>query len=91
MIKQYTYKFRLYPTKEQEAFLLEQIGYNRFVYNFFLERVVNLYKVQSGEYQFGLYYCLCYFFIWRKINQGIFTNSLYQIAVLRIYNFSLFY
>ncbi|MCL4321573.1 MAG: RNA-guided endonuclease TnpB family protein [Deltaproteobacteria bacterium] len=42
--KQYTYKFRIYPNKEQISFLDEQIGYNRFVYNFFLERAVNLHK-----------------------------------------------
>ena len=44
MTKQYTYKFRLYPNKEQISFLDEQIGYNRFVYNFFLERSINLHK-----------------------------------------------
>jgi putative transposase len=44
MNKQYTYKFRIYPNKEQIAFLDEQIGYNRFVYNFFLERSINLHK-----------------------------------------------
>ena len=53
MIKQYTYKFRLYPTKEQEAFLSEQIGYNRFVYNFFLERAVNLYKVYGVKFSYN--------------------------------------
>ncbi|MCL4496710.1 MAG: transposase [Deltaproteobacteria bacterium] len=44
MIRQYTYKFRLYPNKEQMSFINEQLGYNRFVYNFFLERSINLYK-----------------------------------------------
>ena len=43
MIRQYTYKFRLYPTKEQQAFLSEQEGYIRFAYNFFLERSNHLY------------------------------------------------
>ena len=52
MVKHYTYKFRLYPTKEQQAFLSEQIGYNRFVYNFFLERAVNLYKVYSVKFSY---------------------------------------
>ena len=52
MIKQYTYKFRLYPTKKQQAFLLEQIGYNRFVYNFFLERAINLYKVHGVKFSY---------------------------------------
>ena len=44
MNKQYTYKFRIYPNKEQLSFLNEQIGCSRFVYNFFLERSINLYK-----------------------------------------------
>ncbi|MCL4428676.1 MAG: transposase [Deltaproteobacteria bacterium] len=44
MIKQYNYKFRIYPNKDQIAFLDEQIGYSRFVYNFFLERSINLHK-----------------------------------------------
>ncbi len=44
MIRQYTYKFRLYPNKEQMSFINEQLGYNRFVYNFFLERSINLHK-----------------------------------------------
>ena len=52
MIKQYTYKFRIYPTKEQQAFLSEQEGYNRFVYNFFLERAINLYKVHSVKFSY---------------------------------------
>ena len=43
MIKQYTYRFRLYPAKEQQSFLSEQEGYIRFVYNFFLGRSNHLY------------------------------------------------
>jgi putative transposase len=52
MIKQYTYKFRLYPNKEQQAFLSEQLGSCRFVYNFFLERAVNLYKVHGFKFSY---------------------------------------
>lgn len=52
MIKQYTYKFRLYPNKEQAAFLADQLGYGRFVYNFFLERAVNLYKVHGVKFSY---------------------------------------
>ena len=48
MIKQYTYKFGLYHNKEQAAFIAEQLGSCRFVYNFFLERAVNLYKVHGS-------------------------------------------
>ncbi len=33
----YVYRFRLYPTKEQEKFLNKQIGHCRFVYNKLLE------------------------------------------------------
>ena len=42
--KFYVYRFRLYPNAEQVAYLDEQMSYNRFVYNFFLERSINLYK-----------------------------------------------
>ena len=52
MTKQYTYKFRLYPNKEQAAFLADQLGYGRFVYNFFLERAVNLYKVHGVKFSY---------------------------------------
>ena len=52
MIKQYTYKFRLYPNKEQAAFLAEQLGSCRFVYNFFLERAVNLYKIHNINFNY---------------------------------------
>ena len=56
MIRQYTYKFRLYPNKEQMSFINEQLGYNRFVYNFFLERSESLYKnygVKDGYKQYS--------------------------------------
>jgi putative transposase len=52
MTKQYTYKFRIYPNKKQVFFLDEQIGYNRFVYNFFLERAVNLYKIHNIKFSY---------------------------------------
>ncbi len=42
--KFYTYRFRIYPNKEQIIYFNEQIGYHRFVYNFFLERTINLYE-----------------------------------------------
>ena len=50
MTKHYTYKFRIYPNKEQAAFLDEQLGYCRFVYNFFLERAVNLHEVHGIKF-----------------------------------------
>ena len=52
MTKNYTYKFRIYPNKEQIYFLDEQIGYNRFVYNFFLERSINLYKIHNIKFNY---------------------------------------
>ena len=52
MTKQYTYKFRLYPNKEQAVFLDAQFGSGRFVYNFFLERAVNLYKVHGVKFSY---------------------------------------
>ena len=52
MTKNYTYKFRIYPNKEQISFLDEQIGYNRFVYNFFLERAVNLFKIHNIKFNY---------------------------------------
>ena len=52
MTKQYTYKFRIYPNREQTAFLGGQIGYNRFVYNFFLERAINLYKIHNIKFNY---------------------------------------
>ena len=42
--KFYTYRFRIYPTTEQESFFQKQMDANRFVYNFFLERQTHLYN-----------------------------------------------
>lgn len=44
----YTYKFRLYPTKEQETKLTNHFGCVRFVYNHFLDRRVKFY-LQAKE------------------------------------------
>ena len=33
---QKAFKYRLYPTKEQEIFLSQQFGATRFIYNYFL-------------------------------------------------------
>ncbi len=52
MTKQYTYRFRLEPNKEQTAYLNKQFGYNRFVYNFFLERAINLYKIHNIKFNY---------------------------------------
>ena len=52
MIRQYTYKFRFYPNKEQASFLDAQFGQCRFIYNFFLERAVNLYKLHNIKFNY---------------------------------------
>ncbi|MHB1664950.1 MAG: RNA-guided endonuclease TnpB family protein [bacterium] len=52
MAKQYTYKFRIYPNAEQITFLNEQIGCNRFIYNFFLERTEHLHKTYGIKYNY---------------------------------------
>ena len=40
----YTYKFRLYPTKEQEVLLAKHFGVNRFLYNYFLANRIDTYQ-----------------------------------------------
>ncbi len=58
MERTYTYKFRLYPNKEQEIYLANIFGCCRLVYNYFLNKKKNQYKetktsdsynVQSGK------------------------------------------
>ena len=39
-----SYKFRIYPTKEQEAFIQKTFGCVRFVYNYFLALRIDKYK-----------------------------------------------
>ncbi len=54
----YTYKFRLYPSKEQESYLAKVFGCYRLVYNYFLDekkqqyeesKTSDSYNVQSGK------------------------------------------
>ncbi len=54
----YTYKFRLYPSKEQESYLAKVFGCCRLVYNYFLDekkqqyeesKTSDSYNVQSGK------------------------------------------
>ncbi len=42
------YKFRLYPTAEQQKFLLNQFGACRFVWNYFLDKRNKMY-VEKGK------------------------------------------
>ena len=44
-----TYKFRLYPTKEQEVLLAKHFGSVRFIYNWALEYSQQKYKT-DGKY-----------------------------------------
>ena len=37
MIKEYTYKYRIYPTLEQEIMFSKIFGCVRYVYNYFLD------------------------------------------------------
>jgi len=39
-----SFKFRLYPNKEQEILISKHLGSNRFVYNYFLNKRIELYK-----------------------------------------------
>ena len=43
-----SYKYRIYPTKEQETFLLKHFGSVRFVYNYFLAQRIQQYQ-QIGK------------------------------------------
>ena len=43
-----SYKYRIYPTKEQEVFLLKHFGSVRFVYNYFLNQRKEQYQ-QTGK------------------------------------------
>ena len=50
MIK--TYKFKLYPNKEQENILKQFIGTSRFIYNHYLYEKTRLYKEQNKTFEF---------------------------------------
>ena len=41
---EYSYKFRLYPTGEQENLIHRTFGCTRFVYNYFLDKRIQAYK-----------------------------------------------
>lgn len=41
---EYSYKFRLYPTREQENLIQRTFGCTRFVYNYFLDKRIQAYK-----------------------------------------------
>lgn len=55
MLVNKAYKFRIYPTKEQEVFIAKTIGCSRFVFNHFLAQWNETYK-ETGK---GLSYGVC--------------------------------
>lgn len=44
---EYSYKFRLYPNKEQENLIQRTFGCTRFVYNYFLEKRIDAYMADK--------------------------------------------
>ena len=44
---EYAYKFRLYPNKEQETMIHRNFGCTRFVYNYYLDMRIKLYKEEQ--------------------------------------------
>lgn len=55
MLVNKAYKFRIYPSKEQEVFIVKTIGCSRFVFNHFLAKWNETYK-ETGK---GLSYGVC--------------------------------
>ena len=53
MLKHKAYKFRIYPTKEQEFLIAKTIGCSRFVFNYFLSRWNEAYKMTGKGLSFG--------------------------------------
>ncbi|WML35884.1 IS200/IS605 family element RNA-guided endonuclease TnpB [Clostridium sp. OS1-26] len=48
-----TFKFRLAPTKEQEIMLSKAFGSCRFVYNYYLDKKIKLYKSEGKSMSYG--------------------------------------
>jgi putative transposase len=51
----YVYRFRLYPTKEQEKFLKQEAGNIRFVYNYFLALAKEKYRKEKAKWNYYEY------------------------------------
>ena len=51
----YVYRFRLYPTKEQEKFLKQEAGNIRFVYNYFLALAKEKYEKEKIKWNYYEY------------------------------------
>jgi putative transposase len=52
----YTYKFRLYPTQEQQVKLAKHFGCCRYVYNYFLKERIKFYEENKDKEKKGLTY-----------------------------------
>ncbi|GAB6073241.1 IS200/IS605 family element RNA-guided endonuclease TnpB [Venenivibrio stagnispumantis] len=55
MKTEYTYRFRIFPNKEQEDFLNIQFGHCRFVYNHFLALSKKEYEGKGIKWKYSLY------------------------------------
>ncbi|WP_354020930.1 helix-turn-helix domain-containing protein [Exiguobacterium sp. PvP048] len=53
MLKQKAYKFRSYPTKEQEILIAKTIGCSRIVFNHFLAKWNEMYKTTGQGLSYG--------------------------------------
>ncbi len=56
MLVNKAFKFRIYPTPEQEKILAQQFGASRFVYNHFLRQRIDYYAAHKGEKKQSLNY-----------------------------------
>lgn len=65
-----SYKFRIYPNKEQQELIQKTFGCCRFVFNYYLSKREKEYK-ESG-YTFGYYDCA------RDIFNAYFFSTPYQ-------------
>lgn len=48
-----TYKFRIYPNKEQELLIQKTFGCSRFVYNYYLAKRIELYKTDKSTMNYN--------------------------------------
>ena len=53
MLKHKAYKFRISPTKEQEILIAKTIGCSRFIFNYFLSKWDETYKVTGKGLSYG--------------------------------------
>ena len=53
MLKHKAYKFRIYPTKEQEILIAKTIGCSRFVFNYFLSEWDETYQATGKGLSYG--------------------------------------